>query len=676
LSPFEEDKYNIILKLGLTDDNFNFDLANTDGSDFRLMLPGPSGGVLKMWVAHWSYSHKCATLFFCLPFLASKNFVTFTAYWGNSVAEDISDPGALGFLFYESFSDTSLDPLKWSGYLSGGGYEYGHRLSSKFVTLTNPLQNVNSWVVDVGIYTDYQIPGNTIPGMNFWLEGTENDFRIGVSDSDRIRHNVVEPGGSTFSYIIKPYGGMEGPNSYQEICVGYYEPEDRVIVKLLHRDTFPDVDYDIYRKVEGDTRPINVGLSGRDSNGVYYVYVSWLVVREYDSESISDLDGSFLYIQYESVLPQPQDFRRFSPDFTSIGYHHESSFGGNPYLLSNNGYEDCVDAWVSDVDAISEVQVDLTIHIGWMYNLTSKYYKHYDSGHVYYYNASKLSDNDADKMERNFWYCTTTSGWAAIKFPNPVEVGAIRVKANSNLDAFPEYFIFYGSNYNPVSCFSEATEIVSGSFVRTATWQHSFVKHSAPYRYYILSVSGTLNNEPIRIQEWEMPGRSDVYRKKYVSQLKLHPSLCGDWQQNFPKEISLLGTNDGVNWESILPWTGTYTPFIQHYAGDGYWQRYFIRNPKGFWSFKLSCRGNWGGQDGRIIIGEWSLHESYDDSHTNKVLLGATNNIQQIWASSGCGISSSDGTIYISNDIMNVVSNNDLSASYTIEDEYEDFNVV
>jgi hypothetical protein len=164
--------------------------------------------------------------------------------------------------------------------------------------------------------------------------------------------------------------------------------------------------------------------------------------------------------------------------------------------------------------------------------------------------------------------------------------------------------------------------------------------------------------------------------RKYPSQLRLHPAMYSNWQYNFPKEIMLQGSLDSINWVTLIPWTHTYTPFIQYYEDYGYWQRYSFSNILGFWSFRLLCRGNWEAEDNRIIIGEWSLHELEEEYYTYRILDGTTNNIQQIWATDGCSLDAKYGIIFMANDKMNRVSNGKLVNSSNLPAYYEDFNVV
>lgn len=679
-NPFSVYQTNLVVKMVLTEDNFNFDLPKSDGSDFRLL--SSSGGVLKMWIAYWSVSVQHAILFFKVPSIGGGSSVTFSAYWGNESATDPSDPDSMGFLFYESFSDTSLDASKWTGYLLGGGYPYGHRLSSEsndFITITDPLLNKYSWTMEAGLHTDFNdnYLAYTTPSVYFGFEGTENDFRIGISQTDRIRHNATEPEGGTYEYVIKTYGGLEGPNSYQDIYIDYYEPNDMITVSLSNRNTYDDVEYEIYRKVEGDTRPTNVSVCGYATGGArYYTYISWFVVREYDGILHSSFDCRDLYIQHENIPHQGQDYREYLPDLTSIVYPHESSFGGNPYSLSDEGFDLASNVWISADDATVEPKVDLTIHTGHGSDVTDNHYRHYDSGHVYYYNASKLSDNDTDKMDRNFFHCTTSSGWVSIRFPYKTNIGAFRVRSTSNLDALPKDFEFYGTNYNPTYYFDSAKKVIDGTFEETDVWQQRVIDYDVIYKYYILSVDNTFDNKDIEIQEWELLQGLGITKKRYVSQLRLHPATYDDWQYNFPSEITLSGTNDGVNWTELLPWTRTYTPFVEHYTGYGYWQRYSMSGVNGFWSYRLSCRGNWAADDNKIIIGEWSMHELASEEYTYRILSGISNNIQQIWATENCGIDDNTGIIFIANEKMNRVSKYKLVESEDLSEGYEDFNVV
>jgi hypothetical protein len=681
-SNYDEFKSSIIVKLLLTGQNFNFDLANTDGSDFRLMDEG-GFNVFKMWVAYWSVSSNLAVLFFKIPNVNIGDSYTFQAYWGNSDATNVSDPASMGFLFYEDFPDDTLSASKWTGELNAGSSEYGYLFprDATFTTITNPIENKNSWIIEAGVYTDFSIV-TTDPYVlekrifGFGFEGTENDFYVDFRQVSRIRTNLVEAGGTTITDIDGTYIGAE-PNSYQEVHIHYYEPTDAVTIKLQYRSTYEDTSTDLGRKVEGDTRPKNISVRGYYGPGGTTVaphptYINWLAVREYSEGSLDLLDGSELYIPYENVPAQNQDFREFNADLTSILYQHESSFGGDPYKLSDEGYDSNTNVWISD-DNASISGCNLTIHTAWSEDLTSRTYKHYDSGHVYYYNASKLS-TESDFNGRNFWHCTTTSGWAAIKFPTSKVIGAFRIKSTDDLDAVPKTFDFYGSNYNPTIFFSRAKKIISGTFEDTAVWQSRVLNSSNKYRYYILDIKDTHGDENIKIQEWEMMLDIEETEKRYPTQLRLHPALYGDYEYNFPKTITLAGSLDGVNWVTLIPQTSTYTPFVEHNGSQ--WQHYSFDNEAGFYSFRVTVSGNWGAADNKIIIGEWSLHELASESYTYRILAGENNDIQQIWATINAGINDNNALIYIANEKINKVLNDKLVGSEELPDYYEDFNIV
>jgi hypothetical protein len=683
-NPFLTYQTNMIVKLVLTSDNFNFDLANFDGSDFRLLEYRTGVGVLKTWVAYWSQSQKHAVLFFKLPTIGGGASITLSAYWGNSMAQDISDPSSMGFLFYEDFSGSTISTSKWSGDTSAGSSTYGYLFpsNSSFVTTTNPLLEKTSWVVEAGVYADFSSSGwdYNDAAIRFGFEGTENNFIVNIMHVDHIETNIREPGGGTYSNSTKTHGGLE-PYSYQEVYIDYYEPADNVKVKLRNRNTYSDVEHDIERRVEGDTRPINVRIYGRQTSdyadGAYPTYISWFIVRDYDGiSSYGGLDGRDLYIPYENVPAATRDFREYLPDLTDTIYQHESSFGGDPYALSDNMYDSNDNVWVSDEDATLEDYVALTIHTGWSEDVSARKYIHYDSGHVYYYNASKLSDDEADRMGRDFWHSTTTSGWAAIKFDSSTSIGAFRIKATSDMDACPKNFVFYGSNYNPVRDFDKAVLLITDIFAQTEEWQSRVFISRARYKYYILDVLDTYGDANIKIQEWEMMPYLGQRERRYVTQLRLHPALYSSWEYNFPKEISLQASNDGIVWATLIPWTNTYTPFTMVYLEYGYWQRYSFVNDNGYWSFRLLCRGNWGADDNRIIIGEWSLHERAEEAFTYRILGGTTNNIQQIWATPTCGIDDEYALIFIANERMNRVSAHILGGVDELPNSYDDFNVV
>ena len=675
-----ETRTNYPVKLVLNKNNFNFDLAQNNGFDFRLAERSNGSGVLKMWVAKWDKDNKYAVLWFKIPQLSSDPESVFYAFWGGDYSDDISIPEELGFLFYENFETIPLPSVKWTGSLNSNITTYGYLFpsNSSFTTIINPLTGQSSWVIEAGVY----LVNDTSCDLNdrahgFEFVGDENGFVINIMHNTRVEHNAISPGGGVYQNIDQTYGGLEF-DSYQEHYIAYYEPEDRVYQRIVNRKSYTDIENKIDRKVEGDTRINNVRLHGRQTasinDGAYPSYISWFVIREYDNLNITNLDGSELYIPYENVEHQTFDYKIYTDDLTSILYPHKSSFGGYAYNLSNNLCSSTDDIWMSDLDAISSDPIYATIYFDRTENLVSNRKIHYDSGHEKFYNASKMSDSDTNVHERDHWRAETLNGWAVISFGDDRSIiNVFGIKAVSDdLDSCPKSYKFYGGLENYTGPFKLLCE---GVFEKTAEWQSITFTNENPYKYYKFEVLDTYGNN-IKVQEWEMYSYIGSSKPKYISQLRLHPADFGGLEDNFPKEISLEGSNDTLNWEEVMPWTNTYTPYISHNFSYGKWQRYSFTNIKGYWHYRLACRDNWGVSDGRIIIGGWEMCELVEEANIYRILGGETNDIKQIWASNSCGFEDEYGLIYMANEKLNIVQGSKLVEEKDISELYDDINVV
>lgn len=683
IEPTGSYRSSVILKLVLNSENFNFALTKNDGSDFRL-AENPNGSkVMHMWIAKWDSINEQAVLFFKGVKIGGGTSVTFYAFWGNSAASNISDGASVGALFYENFK-TSLSSSKWTGTLTNTitsyGYYVGRGVNAHFTSITNPLTDVRSWIVEAGVYANYNHLDSrwttSLRAIGFGLIGTENSFTAEFCSNNRIKTDVIEAGGGTYSSNVSSQRGIEG-YSYQETFLSYIESQDKLYTGLYSRNTFSDYLINWSRKVEGDTRIDNVRILGEEAgyntSGGYPIYISWLLVREYDSLLRSPLDGRDLYREYSSVPAQPKDNKSYGADITSPSYFHSSNFGGEASNLSIDLYDSLDTVWVSDPEAADESSVELFLGFYGGKDLTSSRYYHYDSGHTLYYNASKLSDNDLDAYGRNYFESTTSSGWVSIKFEgNPKSVGFFSIKAKSS--GRPKDFILYGDSVRPTNLYSLGVPIISGTFSDTEDWQYVTINKPSYFRYYTLKVLNTYDDENIRIQEWRMYSQAENHGKRYISQIRLHPTTVGDYMTAFPKMIQFEGSNDLVTWTVLMPWTNTYTPFIQHQVEYGYWQYYSFDNIKGFYNFRLLCSGNWGFSDGTMSIGSWSMHELTEESVTKRILVGGTNNIKQIWASED---STYDETkfIYLGSDILNIVHNDELARTESIDPTYTDINV-
>jgi hypothetical protein len=279
-------------------------------------------------------------------------------------------------------------------------------------------------------------------------------------------------------------------------------------------------------------------------------------------------------------------------------------------------------------------------------------------------------------MERNYWHCTTTSGWASIKFESPINIGAFRIKFNEDTLAAPKDYAFIGSNFYPGAGLHLGRVLRMGTFNNVFDWQSVKLKNSAQFKYFILDVKNTYGNQNIKIQEWKMYDNIGNFEKFYPAQLRLHPGIYGSFMENFPKEIMFEGSIDGVNWITLIPWIFTYSPYVNHYYGEGYWQRYSFVNNKGFWSFRLSCRGNWGAEDGKIIIGEWSIHELAKESYTYRILGGTSNNIQQIWAQENTTLEDTHKMFFAANEEITSVVDGKSVNTISLPYYCDDFNVI
>lgn len=665
------------VKLILNEDNFNFNLAQINGFDFRLAERSNGSGIFKMWIAVWDKDKKYAVLWFKIPFLSSDSKSTFYAFWGGDYSDDISTPNELGFLFCEAFDSTPLDSGKWSGNITESITTNGYLFPSNsyFTTTTNPLSGQLSWVVEAGVYLANDASCDLSDRAHgFGFIGSENSFVINMMHNTRVEHNATYPGGTTYQNIDQTYGGLEF-DSHQEHYIAYYEPEDRIYQRISNRISYEDIENKIDRKVEGDTRINNVRLHGRQiasaNDGAYPSYINWFVIREYDDFNSANLDGSELYIQYENIEHQVFDYKEYTDDLTSVDYAHNSSFGGDPYKLSNNTTSD---AWYSDEDASLQDQIYATIYFDRTETLVSDGKLHYDSSHEKFYGASKMSDSDSDVHERDHWRAESTSAWAIISFGSdrPI-VNVFGIKAVSDdLDSCPKNYKFYGGLEPYHSSFKLLHE---GSFTKTIEWQSAIFVNKNPYKYYKFEVTDSYGND-IKVQEWAMHEYIGSDKPKYISQLRLHPADFGGLEDNFPKQIGLEGSNDMLNWEEVMPVTNTYTPYISHNASYGKWQRYSFTNIKGYWHYRLVCISNWGASDGRIIIGEWEMCELKEEENIHRILSGDTNIIKQIWASDTCGFEDTYGLIYVGNEKLNIVQGFKLVEEKDISESYDDVNVV
>ena len=682
-NPLNQDREDVVVRMVLHSTNFNFSTASLYLDDLRVAEKDNGTRVLRMWVAYLDPIKQYANVYLKLPSLLANQTVTLWVFFGNDAAKIVKEPDKIGFLFYETFDTTPLNSSKWSGTLNKIITQYGYDLGYTSTglccsTITNPLFNKTEWIMEAGTYLngdDSSFFYRTSRSHAFEFSGSENSFIVGYTRQG-IVHTITD---STTQHIISD---IQCPElySYQENFISYDTAQDKVCQRSFDRNTFVDADNILYRKVEGDTKISDVVLYGAQYGAGYLgrrpTYISWLVIRSFDVDYRVLVDCKDLYVTESdrTIDYLSLDYQTYGDDITTVLYKHETSFGGDPLLLS----DDSTDApWISGAGATSELEVGVTIDFGVMVDLTSVDLVHYDSDHVKYFGASKLSDNDEDVWGRNFWSCPTASGgWAAIDFGSKRVINSCRITAvDEDLCCCPKEYIFYGSNYDPTTNFTEAQMLYSGIFKKVDFAQQFFFNNKAEYRYYILYVINNYGGANIRIQEWEMYNSGGA-NKKRISQLKLLPPTY-ELLYSFPKEISLQASVDMISWDILIPWTLTYSPYKQHYSMYGYWQCYpvTVDVEKGYWVYKLLCRGNWGESSGKISIKKWEMCELAAEQHIHRILDGVSNFIRQIWASENCGIDDVSGIIYATNDRLNYIINN-VVFSVSLPQSYNDLNVI
>ena len=535
-----------------------------------------------------------------------------------------------------------------------------------------PLSGLTNWIVEEGVYVNSG-GSSEYPAHRWRFYGTENNFGYDyyVEGSYDRRSNLVNSANwITYNGTEK---GLEG-GSYSENFIAYYEPYDKVYQSMKNRSSYTDYTDSTERQVYGDTRATYFRIYGRDDSNAPYVDIDWVVIREFYVIDPYVFDTSNLFVTWEQVNHQTIDYIEYGPDLTSTEYYHQSNFGGDPYKLSNNNIGSTSDCWYSDSNTVVS-GIDVLIDFGRKAtNLVSESYLHYDSGHVGWKNASKLSNDDEDRWGHDHFESTTTSGYVCIDFgDNDKPIGCLAVKAHTATGGMIKDFTFDGSYTNPILAEdSDWQTLYTGTFANTPDWQFIYLVNGTPYRYYRINVLNTYNDDPITLQEWQMFEYSSSLGKKVVSQLRLRPVTLNSEEVYFPKYITLEGSN-GLNvWDTLISTTNAYTPFYD-YVWER-WQRYSFTNTKGYYCYKVTCSGNWNNYVGKIAMSEWEMVARADESYKYRILGGTSQNFNNIWADDSTTFD--EGFAYITNDNLNIIEGNTLSETTLISGTIIDINVV
>lgn len=682
-----EDKTFAPLKLSLNSSNFNFDLARSDGLDFRLAEKSNGTGVLHMWVAYWNSTKKVATLWFKLPEILAGKVKTLYAFWGYASDSGVSDLGYLlgesvgggststpVFIFGDDFNEPTLNSTKWPS--TNGSWSIADSCinlgeDAWIQTLTGAISTTPpvNWIVEEGVVGIGSPTSTTVGAHRIRFYGGENVLGINYfwdGSTDR-SHDFVYAG--TYSTYNGTNKGLE-IGSYSNNYIGYYEPTDRVYQGMSNRYTYSDYDDSWERKVHRNTELDRVRIYGEDTSAANGVKIDWIIIRAFNPNTELIIDYSDLWVQHEYVGHQAIDYIEYGSDITSVDYHHLSDMGGDPYRLSDNITNSISNIFISS-DGVSSGSITIDFGRG-ADSVTNKSYIHFDSSRVEYYNASKLSDLDGDVHSRDYWQATTTSGWAAIQFPTTKNICCLSLKAVSgSTTKMAKNFKFYGSQSDPRFIgWNDKVLLYEGTALQTTQEQTFYFSTGATYyKYYILDVLDTYGGN-IAIQEWGMYEQTGHLSKKVVSQLRLYPVTFADNEYYFPKNIIFYGSNDGFNWDTLISGTETPTPFTDYVYGR--WSRYSFENNESYYLYKLSCSNNWNAGEDKIKIAEWEMVERLDEVNSFRILEG-TNNINNIWADPIASIDT--GNLYVTNTFLNVVADEKLISYTTLSGSVDDFNV-
>lgn len=686
------------------------DLIESFG-DFHLTEKSNGTCVLNRWVTRWSDINNIADIWFKIPQLLANETKTLYAYWGNPTGSGISDIHSIGFFFSDHFDDNTTYNNNWS--VGGNVYVYdyfntsevkliNHLNSAGYIqTKTNPIPPLSSWATEIGFWMYSDTIENTwiySHRINFCGSGVPDFYCYFAEDGDGGSYlfededyGVFAPRCENFQYAgatypTNYYSHMWGalvPESYHRHFFAYYLPTETLYMGMYDRDVSkisedcPDFWKGDYvetkeRRIEGnsDSRALRIwgSMVGSFWAGTP-INVDWVIIRKYLGPYEPELDLSNLYVPYEQIDPDAIDWYGYGSDITNFNFGHTTTSGGVPNRLSDNSYNSLANSWCSDDGAASDSNgVDVVIYLG-LYgdDVTDDDYLHYDSGHILYNNASKLSNEDEDTNSNDYWLGTTTSGWACIDFGSIGinNVGALLVKGvSSNTSGMVKNYKVEGSYvYTNVWEDGNWQVLIEGQFEQTASWQAILFRNDFKYRFYRLKVIDTYGSN-IALQEWKMLNHSTTTGKKIISKLKLKPADFDTQYIYFPKQIKFFGSNDLYNWDTLINTKNTYTPT------SGNWQEYTFTNEKRYYFYKLKCIGNWNSNTGKICIPEWEMLEKTAEEYIYRILSGSTNDFNNIWVSESCTFDS--GCFYVTNDNINVVEDDELARYEVITGDIRD----
>ena len=124
----------------LDSSNFDFTKADPQGKDIRFESAGKQ---LSHWTESWDQAAATASIWVQVPSIKAKGKSEIKMYYGNPLAEDVSN-GASTFELFDDFGNSRLEFTKWESQTNGGG-QLG--FSSGACNLVVPVKHPNGFSV-------------------------------------------------------------------------------------------------------------------------------------------------------------------------------------------------------------------------------------------------------------------------------------------------------------------------------------------------------------------------------------------------------------------------------------------------------------------------------------------------------------------------------------------------
>ena len=167
--------------------NFDFTKADPQGKDIRFESAGKQ---LSHWTESWDQAAATASIWVKVPSIKAKSESEIKMYYGNPLAEDVSN-GASTFELFDDFGNSRLEFTKWESQTNGGG-QLG--FSSGVCNLIVPAKHPNGFSV---IKSKKDFPINSSLVVKRKKVSTGEDTRGPV-----LQQGFVDPQSETKNWIL------------------------------------------------------------------------------------------------------------------------------------------------------------------------------------------------------------------------------------------------------------------------------------------------------------------------------------------------------------------------------------------------------------------------------------------------------------------------------------------